>query len=73
MRKKIIKDKVSIITPMYNAEKFIGKTIDSVLAQTYENWELLIMNDMSKDNSCEVVKRHSKMDARIRLINASKK
>ena len=44
MRKKIIKDKVSIITPMYNAEKFIGKTIDSVLAQTYENWELLIMN-----------------------------
>ena len=58
MRKKIIKDKVSIITPMYNAEKFIGKTIDSVLAQTYENWELLIMNDMSKDNSCEVVKRH---------------
>ena len=72
MRKKIIKDKVSIITPMYNAEKFIGKTIDSVLAQTYENWELLIMNDMSKDNSCEVVKRHSKMDARIRLINASK-
>ena len=42
MRKKIIKDKVSIITPMYNAEKFIGKTIDSVLAQTYENWELLI-------------------------------
>ena len=72
MRKKIIKDKVSIITPMYNAEKFIGKTIDSVLAQTYENWELLIMNDMSKDNSCEVVKKHSKMDARIRLINASK-
>ena len=71
MRKKIIKDKVSIITPMYNAEKFIGKTIDSVLAQTYENWELLIMNDMSKDNSCEVVKRHSKMDTRIRLINAS--
>ena len=40
------KEKVSIIVPMYNAEKFIGKTIESVLSQTYENWEMLIMNDV---------------------------
>ena len=54
------KEKVSIIVPMYNAEKFIGKTIESVLSQTYENWEMLIMNDVSTDNSLAVVNEFAK-------------
>ena len=61
------KEKVSIIVPMYNAEKFIGKTIESVLSQTYENWEMLIMNDVSTDNSLAVVNEYAKKDDRIKL------
>jgi len=57
---------VSIIMPAYNAEKFISKSIESVLQQTYQNWELLVVNDGSKDNTSSVVS--SFHDARIKLI-----
>jgi len=66
------KEKVSIIVPMYNAEKFIGKTIESVLSQTYENWEMLIMNDVSTDNSLAVVSEFAKKDDRIKVVNTKK-
>ena len=66
------KEKVSIIVPMYNAEKFIGKTIESVLSQTYENWEMLIMNDVSTDNSLAVVNEFAKKDDRIMIVNTEK-
>ena len=66
------KEKVSIIVPMYNAEKFIGKTIESVLSQTYENWEMLIMNDVSTDNSLAVVNEYAKKDNRIKVVNNEK-
>ena len=66
------KEKVSIIVPMYNAEKFIGKTIESVLSQTYENWEMLIMNDVSTDNSLAVVNEYTKKDDRIKVVNTEK-
>lgn len=66
------KEKVSIIVPMYNAEKFIGKTIESVLSQTYENWEMLIMNDVSTDNSLAVVSEFAKKDGRIKVVNTEK-
>lgn len=49
---------VSIIMPTYNCAKFIGRTIDSVLAQTYENWEIVIVDDCSKDNTKEVVEAY---------------
>ena len=49
---------VSIIMPTYNCAKFIGKTIESVIAQTYENWELIIIDDCSKDNTEEVVSEY---------------
>jgi glycosyltransferase involved in cell wall biosynthesis len=48
---------VSIIIPVYNAEKYIAETIKSVLAQTYTNWELIIINDGSTDNSERVIKQ----------------
>lgn len=47
---------VSIIMPSYNCAKFIEESIRSVLAQTYTNWELLIVDDCSKDNTAEIVK-----------------
>jgi len=70
--KDIEKEKVSIIVPMYNAEKFIGKTIESVLAQTYQNWEMLIMNDVSTDNSLAIVSLYAKKDERIKIVNTEK-
>lgn len=61
------KDLISIVTPVYNAAKFLDDTINSVLNQTYENFELLFVNDCSTDNSVEIIKKYK--DKRIRLIN----
>lgn len=63
-------NKVSIIIPVYNAEKFIGKTIESVLNQTYKNWEILIFNDKSKDNSLKIIKKYSEKDKRIKFVDS---
>jgi teichuronic acid biosynthesis glycosyltransferase TuaG len=57
---------VSIITPVYNSEKYISDTINSVLAQTYTNWEMLIADDCSSDNSAEIINRYT--DSRIKYI-----
>lgn len=62
---------ISIITPMYNAENYIGQTIESVLHQTYSEWEMFIINDGSKDNCAEIVKKYAEKDNRIKLINQS--
>ena len=60
-------DLVSIIMPSYNTAKFIVDTIESVVEQTYENWELLIVDDCSSDNTDEVVRRFL-TDTRIRYL-----
>lgn len=57
---------VSIIMPTYNCAKFIEETILSVLNQTYKNWELLISDDCSTDNTQEIVEKYSKNDLRIK-------
>lgn len=60
---------VSIIVPVYNSEDFIDNTIKTVLDQTYLNWELLLINDCSTDNSEDIIKKYLKMDKRIKLLN----
>ena len=61
-------DLVSIITPMYNAQKYIAQTMDSVLAQTYSNWEMIIMDDCSTDSCPEIVKEYCRKDSRIKYF-----
>ena len=63
-----MEEKVSIIVPVYNAEKYIRETIDCVKAQTYENWELLLVEDGSTDKSLHILETLEKQEARIRVI-----
>lgn len=57
---------VSIIMPTYNCAKFIGETIDSIQAQTYSSWELIIVDDCSEDNTKEIVENYMNLDKRIK-------
>jgi len=59
---------VTIVTPIYNGEKYIAETIKSVITQTYQNWEMLIVDDCSTDDSIEIVQRYEAKDERIKLI-----
>lgn len=61
------KPRVTIAIPMYNAEAYIGDAVNSVLAQTYTNWELIILDDGSSDNSLELVEKFQ--DPRIRVLS----
>ena len=61
---------VSIIMPNYNSEKFIKATIESVIAQTYKNWELIIVDDCSTDDSLSVIEQYD--DDRIRVLKNEK-
>jgi len=63
---------VSIIVPTYNHEKFIGDCIKSVLDQSYNHWEMIVIDDNSKDKTVEIVQRFIKIDQRIRLIKHQK-
>ena len=60
--------KVSIITPAYNAEKYIEETIQSVKAQSHSNWEMIVIDDGSTDNTASIVAHFAKEDGRIILI-----
>ncbi|MGU8573755.1 glycosyltransferase family 2 protein [Clostridium perfringens] len=65
-------DLVSIITPMYNSQKYIEEMLKSVINQSYSNWELIIVDDCSIDDSCKIVEKYSKFDKRIKLIKQKK-
>lgn len=64
--------KVSIVLPVYNGEKYISESINSILAQTYSNWELIIVNDCSTDNTLQIIKAYEKEDNRIHIYNNDK-
>jgi len=59
---------VSIITPCYNAARFIGETIESVLCQSYPHWEMIIVDDCSTDSTVSIVEQYIKRDSRIKLF-----
>ncbi len=59
---------ISIITPSYNVARFISETIESVQKQTYQEWEMLIVDDCSKDDTVEIVEEYARQDERIKLI-----
>ena len=63
---------VSIITPCYNSEKFIKDTIASVQAQTFTNWEMIIVDDLSTDNSIKIIEEYVKLDSRIKIYKLNK-
>ena len=66
MKKEAVKEPlVSVIIPVYNAEKIVGYTLDSVINQTYKNLEIICVNDCAKDNSLEVLNEYAKKDKRI--------
>lgn len=60
---------VSVIVPVYNNERSVGKTIDSICNQTYKNLEILLVNDGSTDNTLEVLKEYQEKDLRIRVLS----
>ena len=61
-----MEDKVSIITPSWNSERYIRETIKSVQNQTYSNWEMIIVDDCSSDNTVKIVEEISKNDSRVK-------
>lgn len=58
MERTFVESLVSVITPIYNSEKFIGKTIDSVISQTYKNFEIITVDDCSTDSSSQIIKAY---------------
>jgi glycosyltransferase involved in cell wall biosynthesis len=66
--KECDKPLISIITPTFNHEKYIAECIESVLCQTYTNWEMIIIDDCSTDNTVDIVKSYMDKDQRIKLI-----
>ena len=63
---------VSIIMPSYNTASFIEETIQSVLNQTYTNWELIIVDDCSSDDSLSIIQKYARIDSRIRYLRTDK-
>jgi glycosyltransferase involved in cell wall biosynthesis len=63
---------VSVITPNFNCEKYIAQTIESVITQTYENWEMIIVDDCSTDNSINIIEKYVNNEKRIKLIKLDK-
>src|SRR3954469_7704719 len=60
---------VTVLMPLYNAERFVAQTLDAILAQTFRDFEFLIINDGSTDRSLEILQDYARRDDRIRLIS----
>jgi glycosyltransferase involved in cell wall biosynthesis len=64
-----LKPPISILMPVYNSQKYLKESIDSMLNQSYTNFEFIIVNDGSTDNSVNIIEKYQKQDSRIVLIN----
>jgi glycosyltransferase involved in cell wall biosynthesis len=60
---------ISVIMPVYNGEKYLRQSIESVIQQTYKDWELIIVNDCSIDNSRNIMQSYADTDSRIRIVD----
>lgn len=61
-------DLISIILPVYNGEKYLSESVDSILSQTYKTWELIIVDDGSTDNTASIAQQFAKRDSRIKYF-----
>ena len=61
--------KVSIVLPVYNGAAYLAESIESVIAQTYANWELIIVNDCSTDDSLAIASKYASQDDRIKVYS----
>lgn len=61
--------KISVIVPIYNSENYLNRCIDSILKQSFKDFEIILVNDGSTDNSCNICSNYALYDSRIRLIN----
>ena len=61
---------VSVIIPCYNSERYIVQSIESVIMQTFQQWEMIIVDDVSKDNSVEIIEEYIKKDLTIKVTKA---
>ncbi len=64
--------RVSVVTPAYNEEDYLAECIESVLAQTYTNWDYTVVNNCSEDRSLEIAQRFAASDRRIRVVDNSR-
>ena len=65
--------KISIIIPVYNAEKYLKICVDSILNQTFKDFELILIDDGSSDTSKEICEQYIKLDNRVKVIEQSNK
>ena len=63
--------KISIIVPVYNAQAYIGSMLDSILSQSYKDWELILVVSKSNDNSLEICQRYARNDSQIHVFEES--
>ncbi len=69
---QVLSPLVSVVTPAYNEEEHLAECIESVLAQTYTNWEYVIVNNCSTDGTMAVAEKYAAVDPRIRVLGNDK-
>ena len=62
---------VWVVTPVHNGERYLAECIESVLGQTYDNWEYLVVDNCSTDGTSEIVRAYCERDERVRLERSS--
>ena len=65
----MIEDLITVVVPTYNDAQYLQSAVDDILCQTYKNFELIIVNDGSTDNTSEILKEYSEKDNRIKVLN----